>query len=74
MNTFFFAATSIAQQPSPQWSSQDLADAFPQRLSELMTPELLRFPADVKAANNATSPARAFAWRRREDFTAFRVR
>ena len=73
MNLYSFAAPSLMQLPSPQWSSQDLADAVPQRLSALMTPELLRFPAELKAANGLV-PARAFAWRRRDDFVAFRVR
>ncbi|GAB3097271.1 hypothetical protein [Lysobacter terrae] len=64
---------SSTQPPSPQWSSQDLVDAVPQRLSDLISPELLRFP-DLHAANGVALSPWAFDWRRRDDFNAFRVR
>ena len=49
------------------WSSQDLADAMPRRLSELMTPELMRFGRDHNAANGIALSPWAFNWRRRDD-------
>jgi hypothetical protein len=62
------------QAPLPQWSSQDLADAVPQRLSDLITPALLDFGAGNAAANGLALSPWAFEWRRRADLSAFRVR
>ena len=61
------------------WSSQDLADAMPQRLSELMTQELVQFEKRSEAANCAALSPLAFDWRRRDYLrdiahSAFRVR
>ncbi|MFC5571070.1 hypothetical protein ACFPN1_13470 [Lysobacter yangpyeongensis] len=59
--------------PQPHWSSQDLADAVPRRLSELFAPVLMTFDGADAANGIALSPW-AFDWRRREVFTDFRVR
>ena len=58
----------------PQWSAQDLADAVPRRVSELITPELMDFGAGSEAANGVALSPWAFDWRRREEPSGFRVR
>jgi hypothetical protein len=58
----------------PPWSSQELADAVPRRLSALVTPELVQFGATRDAANGLALSPWAFDWRRRDDLSAFRVR
>jgi len=67
--------STYPQHAFPQnWSSQELADAIPLRLSELITPALLRFGSDDEAANHIALSPWAFDWRRRDELTAFRVR
>jgi hypothetical protein len=59
--------STYPQHSFPQhWSSQDLADAVPQRLSELMTQELGQFDARTDAANGVALSPWAFDWRRRD--------
>ncbi|QNP41632.1 hypothetical protein [Lysobacter solisilvae (ex Woo and Kim 2020)] len=71
--------TKSPQPPSPaafapQWTSQELADAVPRPLSELITPALVQFAAAREAANGVALSPWAFDWRRRDDLPAFRVR
>ncbi|GAB3359822.1 hypothetical protein [Lysobacter tyrosinilyticus] len=62
--------------PFPRnWSAQDLADAIPRRLSDLITPELMRFERKDEAANGVALAPWAFDWRRHDrDEPLFRVR
>jgi hypothetical protein len=62
------------QAPLPQWSSQDLADAVPRRLSDLITPALMHFGTGNAAANGVALSPWAFDWRRRDELSTFRVR
>ena len=66
--------STIPTYPQPQWSSQDLADAAPRRLSDLITAELMHFGADTQAANGVALSPWAFDWRRRDELSTFRVR
>ncbi|GAB3380617.1 hypothetical protein [Lysobacter fragariae] len=80
MNTMNTDRTSPRTPLFPSnWTAQDLVDAVPRRVSELMTPELMDFDRDVEAANSVALSAWAFDWRRRDylrgsDLHGFQVR